>query len=105
MGVAILNTSILTTYGVYKYEKISIAECKRLISDGFISAVGHSETCSVLSSLLDVNVAYNRIEYIQKVDDTVIVFKLKKRIQEGKVLTKNQIKRIGYEFGKLTRIE
>jgi hypothetical protein len=103
--VTILNTSILTTYGVYKYERISVEECKKLISSGFNSAVGHKATCEVLSSLLGVPVDYKRIEYFQDIKETVIVFKLKSRIDEGKVLTLKEINEIGYEFGKLTRIK
>lgn len=103
--VTILNTSILTNYGTYDYKYLSLSESKELISRGFQSAVGHQSTCDVLTEILDEKVALNRIQYSQKVGDIALVFKLKGRPEEGKILSKEEIEAIGYEFGKLQRYE
>lgn len=103
--VTILNTSILTSFGSYNYEPLTLEESKFLISEGFESAVGHQSTCDVLSKLLCKEVKLNRIQYSQKVEDTALVFKLKGRPEEGKILTIAEIEAIGYEFGKLIRIK
>lgn len=100
----ILNTSILTVYGSYWYEPISVADAKDLVSRGFESAVGHQSTCDILSALLDVNVPMNRVQYVQGVGDIALVFKLKSRPEEGKILTADEIEAIGYEFGRLVRV-
>ena len=102
--ITILNTSILTNYGSFKYEPLTLEESKTLISMGFESAVGHQSTCDILTILLGKEVKLNRILYSQEVDDVALVFKLKGRPEEGKILTVPEIETIGYEFGKLTRL-
>jgi len=103
--VTILNTSILTNFGEYNYSEISIDEAKKLIANGFESAVGHQSTCDVINTLLDSDVKMNRIQYSQKIDDIALVFKLNGRPEEGKILTADEIQEIGYSFGKLIRID
>lgn len=100
----ILNTSILTNFGVFNYESLTLEESKALVSEGFESAVGHQSACDILSSLLGKEVKMNRVQYSQKVGDIALVFKLKGRAEEGKILTVAEIEAIGYEFGKLTRL-
>jgi len=108
--LALLNTSILTAFGTYRYEPISLDEAKLLIrkynqSDKKIeSAIGHQPTAELLEALLDVPIPKNRIEFHQTLDDLALVFKLKRRPPEGTVLTRDEMEEIGYEFGLLTRI-
>jgi hypothetical protein len=99
--VTILNTSILTNYGLFSYDPLTLEKSKELISEGFNSAVGHQSTCDILISLLGVEVKLNRVQYSQKTGDIALVFKLKGRPEEGKILTVSEIEEIGYEFGKL----
>ena len=101
--ITILNTSILTTYGSYFYEPITLTQAKKLIEQGFKSAVGHQSTCDILTSLLEVNVPMNRVMYKQDSGDQALIFKLKGRPEEGKILSIEEIKEIGYEFGLLTK--
>ena len=100
----ILNTSILTTYGCFEYKAISVSEARQMIADGFESAVGHQSTCDVLTALLGVTVPMNRVQYSQSVGETALVFKLKGRPEEGKILTAAEIEAIGYEFGSLKKV-
>jgi len=104
MKVTILNTSILTNFGSYNYEPLTAEQAKGLILEGLESAVGHQSTCDVINTLLDSDVKMNRIQYAQKVGSVALVFKLKGRPEEGKILTTSEIEAIGYEFGKLTRV-
>ncbi len=101
--VTILNTSILTAYGSYWYEPISVADAKRLLLDGFESAVGHQSTCDIISKLLGISVPMNRVNYTQKIGDMALIFKLKSRPEEGKILTAEEIEAIGYELGVIER--
>ena len=103
--VTILNTAILTNFGSYNYVPLTLEESQELIKDGFQSAVGHQSTCEVISELLGVDVKMNRIEYSQQVGDVALVFKLKGRPEEGQILTVADIEKIGYEFGRLERLE
>lgn len=67
------------------------------------SAIGHQSTADLLSMLLECPVPVNRIEYKQEPHDVALVFKPKQRIGEGKVLTREELEGIGYEFGLLVR--
>ena len=105
MKITLLNTSILTTYGTFEYQPVSLAAVKDLVANNEVtSAIGHAATAEVLSDLLEVEVPANRIEFSQKIDEVAIVFKLKSRIPEGKVLNRAEIEEIGYEFGILRRL-
>ena len=45
----------------------------------------------------------NRMEFKQTTDDVALVFKVKQRVSEGRILTREEIEAIGYEFGLLSR--
>jgi len=103
--IVLLNTSILTEFGSFEYKPIELDKAKDLIKQrGFVSAIGHESTASVMSSLLEENITMNRIEFKQQLGDTCLVFKLKGRPQEGKLLSKEEIETIGYEFGILRMV-
>jgi hypothetical protein len=103
--VTVLNTSILTEYGSYRYEPRTLEDIQAIInhSHDWQSAIGHQSTAQIISELLDVECPVNRILYKQQVDDLAVVFKLKGRPEEGKILSREEIEAIGYEWGILTR--
>lgn len=103
--IALLNTSILTTDGEYTMHTIPVDQARELVQDeaGYISAIGHESTASILSTLLGVDVPVNRILFEQAVGQQVIVFKLNGRPPEGQILTEAEIKEIGYSFKLLIR--
>ena len=105
--VAILNVPILTREGKFFYETISLEEAQNIWknADRKISAIGHEATASILTTLMGEEVAVNRIDYEQADDEVCLIFKLKKRIPEGTILTDvKQIEEIGYDFGLLKLI-
>ena len=62
-SLGMLNTSILTSTGMFQLEDISLEESKEILEflgkeDGFTSAVGHQATAEILSTILDVEAAY-----------------------------------------------
>lgn len=107
----LLNTSILTSFGTYTYKPLTLEEARALVSEfqregkSIQSAIGHQATAELLSSLLGIAVAANRVEYRQTVGDAALIFKLKGRPPEGKVLSREELEEMGYEFGLLTRID
>jgi hypothetical protein len=104
MLLGILNTSILTAYGDYSYRQVSLTEVQNLVRENqILSAVGHASTAQILSELLQSEIAVNRIQFAQEVGQSAIVFKLKSRPPEGKILSREEIDAIGYDFGVLTR--
>lgn len=101
MNVVFLNAPILTAEGTWSYKKTTLDFIKMFIKNErprIISAIGHEATAEILSDLLKRVIPYNRINYEQKKDDMVFVFKLKSRPPEGKILTRSQAEKIGYEF-------
>jgi hypothetical protein len=100
----ILNTSIITAEGNYSLKKITLEDAKTLVKNTpYQSAIGHQSTADILTSLLGVEVKLNRIQYEQKEFETALVFKLKGRPEEGKILSVKEIENIGYEFFTLYR--
>lgn len=102
--VTLLNTSILTEYGIFGYSPLTLDDAKSLVSRGFQSAIGHQSTAEILSELLEVQVPVNRIEYRQQVGDKALVFKLNGRPPEGAILSKQDLEKIGFSFGLLQRL-
>ena len=107
--LTILNTSILTSYGAYSFEPLPLEQARKLLRDYqtddrvIQSAIGHQSTADLLSMLLEFPVGVNRIEFKQTTDDVALVFKPKQRVGEGRVLTREELEAIGYEFGLLVR--
>lgn len=106
LPVEILNTSIVTADGSYDLSAITVDEARSLVrgAGGFESAVGHESTAQILSTLLGVDVAMNRVQFEQKPGQIALVFKLNGRPPEGTILSAKEVEEIGYSFKKLTRI-
>jgi len=72
--------------------KVSLDEVKSVLSNGFVSAVGHPSTASVLSRILGMEVPANRISIQLQPGDTLVVFQLAlSRLPLGKELTEEEI--------------
>jgi hypothetical protein len=79
--------------------KIDVNTVKEVIKDGFTSAIGHEATAQLLSVLLGTQVPTNRTQIKLDYGEMAIVFTLKSRLPEGKILrTLEEIEQIGYEF-------
>ena len=97
--LAILNTSILTTTGLFELQDITLQEAQQLTKDNeILSAVGHQSTADILTTLLETTIPMNRIQFAQEVGQKALVFKLLGRPEEGKILTTEEIESIGYKF-------
>lgn len=104
MKLALLNTSILTTAGHYTLEDITLDYAKELVKTHELdSAIGHMSTAEIMSTLLETDVPVNRQMFKQEVGQLALVFKLNGRPEEGKILTAEEIERIGYKFQLLVR--
>jgi len=104
--LTLLNAPILTSFGTFNYEAIKVTDAKALLRAGFTSYIGHQSTCDILSQLLEVEVPLHRGQYEQQTGDQALIFRLKKRIEEGQVLkTREEIEAVGYEFGLITKIK
>ena len=104
MKLGILNTSILTSTGMYELQDITLEQAQDLVhNNDILSAVGHQSTADILTTLLGTTVPMNRIQFAQEVGQKALVFKLNGRPEEGKILTVEEIEEIGYKFQILIR--
>jgi hypothetical protein len=109
--LTLLNTSILTAYGTYVFELLTLEEARALVREfqregkTIQSAIGHQATAELLSSLLDYTVAVNRMDFKHTVETVALVFKLKGRPPAGKILSGKELEQMGYEFGLLRRTD
>ena len=84
---------------VVKFEEISLEEAKRILANGFESVVGHQGTSQLLSQLLGIQVPTARRELKLSKGQTVIIFQLLVRLQEGQVLSAEEVQKL-YSEGK-----
>jgi hypothetical protein len=83
--------------------EMTLQEVKHFLKNyGFISAIGHTSTAEVLSSLLDMSVEMNRIQVKLEPSDVAIVFQLQTRLTEGQVLSKEELEKLSFKFYKVS---
>lgn len=70
---------------------------KRLNPEGIVSAIGHESTAKLISELLEDEIVMNRTTVHFQPDDVALAFVLKQRAPEGKILTKEEILKLGLD--------
>lgn len=99
----IFNTPVLTDYGLYKFEKITLAVAREMAKDA-ISAVGHKGAAEALTRLLGIAISTNRRKVTMQPGDSALVFKINERLPEGAILSADDTLNLPYEFGRLERL-
>ena len=103
--IVLFNGTVATTNGLYEITDIAIDTAKELLQTyGFISAIGHEATATIMRELLEQLIVMNRIQFHQEVGQIAIVFKLNERPDEGVVLNRAEVEQIGYCLKKMVRI-
>ncbi len=72
----------------------SVEDVFRILNDGFTSAVGHEATAKIITTQLGVNVPVNRVSIRLNQGDTLIVYQLLKRLEEGKILSEDEMRQM-----------
>lgn len=104
----IFNTTIIVNDGVYSMKTVDLDEAREIISSSpnFISAIGHSSTAEIISTVLGADVPENRINAsFDNIGDKALCFKLNSRPKEGSILDLQQLQEIGFTWKLLERIE
>jgi len=88
------SLSMLTPPTTIKVTEASEDEVRRILNQGFISAIGHEATAKIVSSRLGVSVQVNRVSIQLKPSDILVVFQLLTRLPEGKVLSEEEMRNV-----------
>jgi len=106
MARYILNTPILTSYGMYRFRKSTMEEAVAFLrTPGWTSAVGHEGTAALLTQLCGVEIPLNRIAVSMEPGDVALCFRLLRRQREGAELSLEDVRSVPHEYGFLERIE
>jgi hypothetical protein len=81
-------------------KRIGIDEVKEMLSSSFVSCIGHKATADLLTKLLNMNkeIETNRISIKLNKHDRIIIFQLLQRLEEGRVLSEDELRKIPYVF-------
>jgi hypothetical protein len=82
-----------------KIKEVDLETVKSMLkAQPFMSAVGHESTARVLSKLLDIEIPFSRVPIKLQQRDKLIVFQLLTRLEEGRVLSEEELKQLQYKF-------
>jgi PIN domain nuclease of toxin-antitoxin system len=81
-----------------KVKEIDISEVKEMLNNQWVSAVGHESTAKVMSQIVGIDIPYNRIQVKLEKNDKIIVFQLLTRLEEGKVLSDEELKALPHKW-------
>lgn len=95
----VMNTTIMPNPGKYLCVPISLSNVKFLLmKNDYISAIGHESTAKLLEKITGLSIKMNRITISLEPGDTMLVFKLKTRLEEGTILNEEELAKLEYEF-------
>ena len=84
-----------------RFDEIGKEEFCNAVSNGnAINAIGHESTVSLVNSLCNTNLKVNRIAIKAKPGDQIYVFTVMVRLEEGKILSTQEIQQM-YNEGKI----
>jgi len=88
------SLSMLVPPASIRVTEITVDDVKRIVAQGFVSAIGHEATAKIVTSRIGVSVQVNRISIQLKPSDILVVFQLLTRLPEGKVLSEQEMMQV-----------
>lgn len=105
MTLYVINAPILTDYGLWEFVgPLTISEAKRKLAGGFVSAIGHDASASVLSKILKISIPVDRIQVKMLAGDEALILRLLQRLPEGKVLDETELQKLDFDLCLLKRL-
>jgi hypothetical protein len=82
-----------------RVSELSAEEVRKLLAENeFTSTIGHQSTSLILSELLQMQISMNRVQIKLSKNDKLIVYQLMQRVEEGKILTREEILQLSSKF-------
>ncbi|MEM0458930.1 MAG: DUF1874 domain-containing protein [Thermofilaceae archaeon] len=75
-------------------KRISVEEFCREVKGEIVNAIGHASTVAVTNTMCNTDLIPNRIEIKLENGDELLIFQLKKRLEEGRILTADEVKKM-----------
>ena len=88
------SLSMLTPPTTLTVVEASVEDVKNILTRSFTSAIGHEATAKIITTQLGVNVSVNRVSIRLNQGDTLIVYQLLKRLEEGKILSEDEMRQL-----------
>lgn len=103
--IYLLNSPVLTSYGTFEFSgPLAIEDAKKILAQGFESAIGHQATADVLSVLFNMPIEVKRQAISMNEGDKAVIFRLLTRIDEGAVLSQQELSKLPFELSILTKL-
>lgn len=97
----LFNVPIMATEGTYQMSKVSLEEALEVAKQNstYTSAIGHEGVAEVFNTLgFYGDVKVNRINAEMASGDIAISLKLRGRLPEGEIISKEKMEEIGFDF-------
>jgi len=88
------SLSMLVPPASIRVTEVTVDDVKRVVAQGFVSAIGHDATAKIISTQLGVQLPVNRVAIQLKPGDLLLVFQLLARLPEGKILSVDEMKQM-----------
>lgn len=82
-----------------RVSELTVEDVGKLLSENeFVSAIGHQSTSLILSELLQMQIPMNRVQIKLNRNDRLVVYQLLQRVEEGKILSREEILQLPSKF-------
>jgi hypothetical protein len=94
------SVNMLKRRASVSFVEAELWEVKQWLSEEkeFLSIIGHKGTADLLSVKLGTQIPVNRVNYKLKEGDSLIICLPTQRLEEGKILTKDELESIEVKF-------
>jgi len=82
---------------IIQVREVTTEQVKSLL-ENFVSVIGHTGTAEILSRILNLEVPTNRTSIKLSEKDRLIVFQILTRLEEGRVLTAEEVASLPFKF-------